>query len=70
MNTYEAARILLSISKKRRRQNCGKCLQCMKDDCETCINCVDKIRYGGRGLRKQKCVRKQCIMDAEPLFTH
>jgi len=27
-------------------------------DCGTCINCVDKTRFGGPGTRKQRCIRK------------
>ena len=27
-------------------------------DCGTCINCKDKPKFGGVGIRKQRCVKK------------
>ena len=29
------------------------------DDCMRCIECVDKKRYGGPGVRKRSCISKQ-----------
>ena len=27
-------------------------------DCRLCINCLDKHRYGGPGIRKKSCIKK------------
>jgi len=39
---------------------CGKCEQCLLDDCGDCIPCVNKKKNGGTGKLKQKCVEKSC----------
>ena len=43
---------------KRRRTACKNCTR--RDDCGTCVNCSDKPRFGGRGVRKQACIQKTC----------
>lgn len=48
--------------------DCGKCAQCIRDDCKKCINCLDKPRFGGEGIRKQKCVAKRCLWQT-PIVT-
>ena len=40
--------------------NCGECDGCRHADCKTCINCLDKPRFGGEGIRKQRCIAKRC----------
>jgi hypothetical protein len=46
--------------KRPRSVRCGRCNGCMRDDCGTCKNCVDKPKFGGLGQRKQGCVKKVC----------
>ena len=46
--------------KRPRSVRCGQCDGCLRDDCGTCKNCVDKPKFGGIGQRKQGCVRKLC----------
>ena len=34
-------------------------------DCGDCKNCLDKRKFGGRGIRKQACVRRSCYNAQE-----
>ena len=34
-------------------------------DCGDCKNCLDKPKFGGRGIRKQACVRRSCYNAQE-----
>ena len=38
------------------------------EDCGQCINCLDKIKFGGPGTRKQSCVNREKIEKAAPGF--
>ena len=46
-----------AIAQKHR---CGKCEDCLAGDCGTCACCLDKVKFGGRGLRKQGCKMRRC----------
>ena len=40
---------------------CRQCDGCLKqNDCGRCINCKDKPKFGGNGVRKQKCLKRCC----------
>ena len=49
---------------------CGTCPACLRQDCGSCLNCLDKPKFGGRGARKQACLMRLCsrpwLADAEP----
>ena len=49
-------------SKKRpRTKSCKCCSSCLTKDCGHCVPCLDKPRFGGRGIRKQRCsLRPPC----------
>ena len=40
---------------------CLKCANCLADDCGKCINCLDRPKFGGPFIRKQRCVNKKCL---------
>ena len=42
------------------QQVCGKCAACLRTDCDSCRNCLDKPRNGGENTRKQKCLLRKC----------
>ena len=44
----------------KRKQRCGSCDACSKDDCGQCTNCKDMIKFGGTGRKKQCCLQRQC----------
>ena len=44
-----------------RKVNCGNCDGCLAQDCGKCINCRDKVKFGGPGRKKQKCLKRKCI---------
>ena len=45
----------------RQRHHCGNCLGCAREeDCGECVFCVDKPKFGGPGVKKQKCELRWC----------
>ena len=48
------------ISVRRRGRGCGKCAGCLRSDCGTCIFCKDKPKFGGPGVKKQRCANRLC----------
>ncbi|XP_074837483.1 histone-lysine N-methyltransferase 2B [Carettochelys insculpta] len=47
--------------KKNRMTRCGKCKGCLRlQDCGTCVNCLDKPKFGGPNTKKQCCVYRKC----------
>eukprot|EP01105_Mastigella_eilhardi_P025118 TRINITY_DN671_c0_g3_i3.p1 TRINITY_DN671_c0_g3~~TRINITY_DN671_c0_g3_i3.p1 ORF type:complete len:986 (+),score=214.26 TRINITY_DN671_c0_g3_i3:1376-4333(+) len=48
------------LSHIKRVPNCNKCPGCLTPDCKSCINCLDKPKYGGPGIRKQRCIYRVC----------
>ena len=37
-----------------------KCSACMREDCGSCVNCKDMVKFGGKGRKKQRCVYRVC----------
>ena len=37
----------------------------MHGDCGECKNCLDKPKFGGRGIKKQACLRRSCYNPQE-----
>ncbi|XP_073511675.1 histone-lysine N-methyltransferase 2B isoform X2 [Phyllobates terribilis] len=54
---------------KIRMTRCGDCKGCaVVDDCGTCVNCLDKTKFGGPNTKKQCCVYKRCdVIEARRL---
>mmetsp|Transcript_6582 Transcript_6582/g.13694 ORF Transcript_6582/g.13694 Transcript_6582/m.13694 type:complete len:321 (+) Transcript_6582:173-1135(+) len=46
--------------KRKRAVACGRCSSCCRDDCGRCLNCLDKPKFGGNGIRKQSCLERKC----------
>ena len=40
---------------------CRACPNCVREDCGTCKNCLDKPKFGGPGTRKQPCLLRKCL---------
>merc|ERR1719473_1644866 len=47
-------------NKRKRTVACGQCDACCRDDCGSCLNCLDKPKFGGSGIRKQSCLERKC----------
>lgn len=47
---------------KYRRMACRKCKGCLADDCGTCQYCLDKPKFGGNDVKKQKCLKRKCLI--------
>ena len=41
-----------------RRHPCKECPSCLRPDCRRCVFCRDKRKYGGKNIKKQKCLYK------------
>ena len=39
----------------------------MHEDCGECKNCVDKPKFGGRGIKKQACEKRACCNPQEKM---
>ncbi len=48
------------LNSSSRRKNCGKCSECLAADCGHCKHCEDMPKFGGPGIKKQRCMKKQC----------
>jgi len=42
--------------------SCGKCITCIAEDCGKCIYCLDRPKFGGPFVKKQRCLRRRCLM--------
>lgn len=54
-----------SKCKRMRASRCGTCTGCVRGDCGECKNCLDKPKFGGRGIKKQACLRRMCCTPQE-----
>ena len=45
---------------KHKVKACGKCEGCLRVNCGLCMFCLDKPCFGGRNIRKQKCLERAC----------
>ena len=43
-----------------RRGRCGVCPGCVRDDCGTCVYCLDKPKFGGANVKRQRCALRGC----------
>ena len=43
-----------------RRRGCGLCSGCQASDCGKCRMCKDKVKFGGPGIKKQRCLYRKC----------
>ena len=56
------------VRKRRRAYGCGECPGCVRDDCGQCRNCRDKVKFGGPGTKKQKCMLRACTNMVSTVF--
>jgi len=42
--------------------SCGKCATCTAEDCGKCIYCLDRPKFGGPFIKKQRCIKRRCLM--------
>lgn len=45
----------------QKRNKCGLCKECLRDDCGECTFCLDKSKFGGPNILKQVCRHKRCM---------
>lgn len=48
-------------TRRKRKNSCGECENCQREDCGKCSSCKDKVKFGGAGKKKQKCEEKRCL---------
>lgn len=51
---------IFSNSNRSRRVPCRKCQGCLSSDCGRCLYCLDKPKFGGQDVKKQKCLKRRC----------
>ena len=54
------------LPRKRSRHHCGSCDACMVDDCGKCRHCLDKPRFGGNWITRQKCMNLPPCYSSRP----
>ncbi len=52
---------LENLLDRHRRNRCGKCENCKKQDCGKCTHCIDMKKFGGKGKLKQACKDRKCM---------
>ena len=57
---HEARSAAKASAQRARTNRCGACAGCLRGDCGACKNCRDKPKFGGKGIKKQACVRRAC----------
>jgi hypothetical protein len=57
---HEARSAAKASAQRARTNRCGGCAGCLRGDCGACKNCRDKPKFGGKGIKKQACVRRAC----------
>ena len=45
----------------RRARPCGECQNCLRPECQQCENCLDMKRFGGPGIKRQRCLERKCL---------
>ena len=60
LDGYLANQVVCGAGKKHRAKACGKCEGCLSENCGLCKYCLDKPRFGGSGILKQKCQERAC----------
>ncbi|KAM8754672.1 uncharacterized protein AB9X84_011413 isoform 4-T5 [Acanthopagrus schlegelii] len=48
--------------RKQRRQACGHCAACLREDCGKCLYCLNKRKFGGPQRKKQRCQLRLCLV--------
>eukprot|EP00978_Attheya_sp_CCMP212_P039174 scaffold201397_cov24-Attheya_sp.AAC.1 len=46
------------VNRVAKEGRCGKCNACAHPDCEHCENCQDMKKYGGPGIKHQRCAKR------------
>lgn len=53
------------ISSSKKIWSCGKCATCVAEDCGKCIYCLDRPKFGGPFIKKQRCIKRRCLMKVK-----
>lgn len=51
----------VKITAGKKVWSCGKCVTCMAEDCGKCIYCLDRPKFGGPFIKKQRCIKRRCL---------
>lgn len=50
----------------QRARPCGECQNCLRKECGECANCLDMPKFGGPGVKRQRCLERRCINRQYP----
>ena len=51
---------MFKFTVRGKRRRCGACDGCTAEDCGECRFCIDKPKFGGKGVLKQACIFRSC----------
>lgn len=57
----EKSDFLVKVTAGKKVWSCGKCATCMAEDCGKCIYCLDRPKFGGPFIKKQRCIKRRCL---------
>jgi hypothetical protein len=49
-----------------RKGKCGYCPNCRREDCGECAMCLDMVKFGGPGTKRQRCLERLCMQEGSP----
>ena len=61
--TQDSVVVTSARGRRKRQSGCGECENCQREDCGRCASCKDKVKFGGRGTKRQKCKEKRCLAN-------
>ena len=65
-NTIKNPTLNQTRQRRERKGKCGTCPNCLKEDCGECSMCLDMIKFGGRGKKRQRCLERWCMKADSP----
>ena len=58
MQTYESMFHILPSDARSRKCDCSGCTL---PECGLCKFCKDMVKFGGPGIKKQRCCKRKCV---------
>lgn len=49
-----------------KRLACLECAGCKRAECGRCWACLDKPKFGGQNLKRQRCLERRCVLLSRP----
>ena len=56
----KVVKLNIPVKTKFRKRSCKKCPGCLAENCGVCNSCKGMVRFGGKGILKQRCQKRKC----------